>query len=217
MLESFKAVLIGGQGEIIEKKSRFIANVRPVSSEEEAVAFLEQIRKQYYDARHNCFAYCIGTVMPINRLSDDGEPSQTAGKPILEVIAGKKLHNTMVVVTRYFGGTLLGTGGLVRAYTKAAQEGLLNSVIIEKKLAKRMRMTTNYTDMGKIQYFLTEEDIHVESIDYTDNVVINTLIPVGKELEIKKQLTQVTSARIKMEELEIVYYAVRDKKTLIFT
>ena len=105
----------GGKGEIVEKKSRFIAEVFLVHSEEEAMQYLEQIRKKYWDARHHCWAYVIGEERVTERCSDDGEPSGTAGKPILEVIRGAGLHNIFVVVTRYFGGTLLGTGGLVRA------------------------------------------------------------------------------------------------------
>ncbi len=115
MLLECKILYSGGQGELVEKKSRFIATVRPVSNEEEALAFIEEMRKQYWDARHNCFAYVIGERNELARFSDDGEPGGTAGKPMLDVLLGEGLHNTAVVVTRYFGGTLLGTGGLVRA------------------------------------------------------------------------------------------------------
>ena len=124
MLEEYRTVYEGGRGEIVEKKSRFIATVRPVKKEEEALAFIEEMRKKYWDATHNCFAYVIGERREIMRCSDDGEPGGTAGKPMLDVLLGEKLYNTAVVVTRYFGGTLLGTGGLVRAYSKAAQEGI---------------------------------------------------------------------------------------------
>ena len=114
-----KAVYRGGSGEIIEKKSRFIANVKSVETVEEAQAYIEEMRKKYWDARHNCSAFSVGTERVITRCSDDGEPGGTAGKPILEVISGSGIHNIVVVVTRYFGGTLLGTGGLVRAYSGA--------------------------------------------------------------------------------------------------
>ena len=122
MLEQYKTVLEGGEGEIIEKKSRFIATVRPVEKEEEALSFIEEMRKKYWDATHNCYAYVIGERQEVMRCSDDGEPGGTAGKPMLDVLLGEELYNTAVVVTRYFGGTLLGTGGLVRAYSKAVQE-----------------------------------------------------------------------------------------------
>ena len=118
-MEQYKTVLEGGAGEIVEKKSRFIATVRPVKNEEEALAFLEEMRKKYWDARHNCYAYSIGKNREFTRCSDDGEPSGTAGRPMLDVILGEDIYNVAVVVTRYFGGVLLGTGGLVRAYSKA--------------------------------------------------------------------------------------------------
>ena len=132
-MEQYKTVLEGGTGEIIEKKSRFIATVRPVRNEEEALAFLEEMRKQYWDARHNCYAYSVGRNREYTRCSDDGEPSGTAGRPMLDVILGEDIYNIAVVVTRYFGGVLLRTGGLVRAYSKAVQEGLSESLLIEKK------------------------------------------------------------------------------------
>ena len=131
-LERYQTVYQGASAEITEKKSRFIAAVFPVSSEEEATEALENIKKQYWDARHHCWAYVIGTEQVTERFSDDGEPGGTAGKPILEVIRGQKLYNVLVVVTRYFGGTLLGTGGLVRAYSSACKEGLAHSTIITK-------------------------------------------------------------------------------------
>ena len=123
----------GGEGEIIEKKSRFIATVRPVETEEEAVAFINEMKKKYWDARHNCSAFVIGEHQELTRCSDDGEPAQTAGRPMLDVLLKEGITNVAVVVTRYFGGVLLGTGGLVRAYQKAVQEGLAASVIIEKR------------------------------------------------------------------------------------
>ena len=122
-----KAVYRGGSGEIVEKKSRFIANIKSVETVEEAQVYIEEMKKKYWDARHNCSAFSVGTEQVTTRCSDDGEPSGTAGKPILEVISGSGIHNIVVVVTRYFGGTLLGTGGLVRAYTDATRAGIENS------------------------------------------------------------------------------------------
>ena len=116
-----RIIIKDGTGEIVEKKSRFIANVKAVKSEEEAIAFINEIKKKYWDARHNCMAYVVDG---IQRFSDDGEPSGTAGKLILDVITGRELTNAVIVVTRYFGGVLLGTGGLVRAYQKASIEAL---------------------------------------------------------------------------------------------
>ena len=124
MLEKYKTVYQGGEGETVEKKSRFIATVIPVKTEEEAIAFIESMKKKYWNATHNCSAYVIGEQFQIQRCSDDGEPSGTAGKPMLDVLLGEEIHDTAVVVTRYFGGTLLGTGGLVRAYSGSVQAGL---------------------------------------------------------------------------------------------
>ena len=146
MVDSYKILYKGGSGELVEKKSRFIADLCPVSSEEEALDFIEEIRKKYWDARHHCFAYIIGDRGQTARCSDDGEPSQTAGKPMMDVLAGAELHDVCAVVTRYFGGTLLGTGGLVRAYSGAVKEGMKNCVILEKRLAVRLNITTDTTE-----------------------------------------------------------------------
>lgn len=132
VVESYKIVYEGADGELVEKKSRFIAQIRPVASEEEAFAFIEEVHKKYWDARHHCYAYIIGERAQTARCSDDGEPSQTAGKPMMDVLAGEGLHDVCAVVTRYFGGTLLGTGGLVRAYSGAVKEALLNCSVVEK-------------------------------------------------------------------------------------
>ena len=177
MLDQYKTVLEGGTGEITEKKSRFIATVRPVSSEEEALAFLEETRKKYWDARHNCYAYSVGMNREYTRCSDDGEPSGTAGRPMLDVILGEDIYNVAVVVTRYFGGVLLGTGGLVRAYSKAVQEGFRESRIIEKKHGICLTVTTDYTGIGKIQYIAGERGIPVLDSEYTDKVIMKLLIP----------------------------------------
>lgn len=144
-MECYHTVYTEGTGEIVEKKSRFIAEVFPVSNEEEAFAHLEEIRKKHWDARHHCWAYVIGRNPAAERMSDDGEPAGTAGKPILEVLRGKKLTDVFVVVTRYFGGTLLGTGGLVRAYTSAAAEALAHTVIITKIHGFKLKIITDYT------------------------------------------------------------------------
>ena len=146
-----KTVYAGGEGEIVEKKSRFIATVRPVSSEEEAVAFINEMKKKYWDARHNCSAFVIGDRQEISRCSDDGEPAQTAGRPMLDVLLKEEIHNVCVVVTRYFGGTLLGTGGLVRAYGHSAKEGLLAAGIAELVLYRKYSVLAAYSDSGKVQ------------------------------------------------------------------
>ncbi|MBQ3546658.1 MAG: YigZ family protein [Lachnospiraceae bacterium] len=166
---SNKIIIEGGSGEIVEKKSRFIATVKAVETEEEAIAFINEMKKKYWDARHNCMAYIVND---IKRFSDDGEPQGTAGKPILDVLEGKNISNGVIVVTRYFGGILLGTGGLVRAYQKSAIEGLENSVIAEKCNGYISVILTDYNGLGKIQYIASNEGINLIDIMYTDNVTI---------------------------------------------
>lgn len=195
MLESYLELVSGGEGEIVEKKSRFIGQIKPVYSEEEAYAFVEQIKKKHYDARHNCFAFSIGDEMPLLRFSDDGEPQGTAGKPILEVINGSGIHNICIVVTRYFGGTLLGTGGLVRAYTDAAKEALANC---ETKLKQRIypiKITTDYADMGKIQYIIETSEVRVVDKQFTDAVVFVLEVPVDQKDTLVAAVTEASSAK----------------------
>lgn len=176
MTEQYKTVYEGGEGELVEKKSRFIATVRPVKTEEEANQFVEEMRKKYWDARHNCWAFILGERQEFKRCSDDGEPSQTAGKPMMDVLTGAGLTDVAVVVTRYFGGTLLGTGGLVRAYSGAVQEGLKNSTVITKYLGVKLSVTTDYNGVGKLQYLFGQKEIPILSADYTDKVVFTVLV-----------------------------------------
>ncbi|MDE6026047.1 MAG: YigZ family protein [Lachnospiraceae bacterium] len=195
MSDSYITLIKGGEDEIVEKKSRFIGQIQPVSSEEEAQAFIDSIRKKHYDARHNCFAFSVGSSMPTLRFSDDGEPQGTAGKPILEVINSSGIHNICIVVTRYFGGTLLGTGGLVRAYTEAAKVALLQC---ETKLIQRLypvEIKLSYTDMGKVSYILNTKNIDICDTVFADDVAFQIQIPVGKKDEILNDITEATGAR----------------------
>ena len=207
MLESFLTIYKGGSGEVIEKKSRFIATVLPVEAEEEAIAYIEQMKKKHWDASHNCSAYVIGRKDEIQRCSDDGEPSKTAGKPILDVLLGEGLHNVLVIVTRYFGGTLLGTGGLVRAYQVATKEGLKNSLIINKIPGKKLRIVTDYIGLGKLQYISSQMDILFLHTEYTDIVVILALVAMDKVEMFEKKAIEVTNGKIKIESLETIYFA----------
>lgn len=207
MLLEYKVVYEGGQGEITEKKSRFIATVRPVSCEEQALEFISDMKKKYWDARHNCFAYVIGEHHELARFSDDGEPGGTAGKPMLDVLLGEELHNVAVVVTRYFGGTLLGTGGLVRAYSGAVKAGLAESVVITRRAGSRLHIRTDYTGLGKIQYILGENGIPVTDSVYTDVVELDCIVPSAELMHIKEALTEGTSGRALMEEVENCWFA----------
>ncbi len=169
MKDIFKTVNEYASAEIVEKKSKFIGYIKPVETEQEALEFIQMIKKKHYDARHNCFAYIIDNPS-IVRFSDDGEPSQTAGKPMLDVLEGNGLKNVVVVVTRYFGGILLGTGGLVRAYSKATKEAIELAKIVEMKTYTEMEISTDYGFLGKIQYIITTKNVITIDTEYTDIV-----------------------------------------------
>ena len=215
--ESYRIIYTGDSqirtfsGEIIEKKSRFIANVRKVESEAEAVAFIEEMKKRYYDARHNCSAFVIGSRGEMTRCSDDGEPSGTAGRPMLEVLLGSEIRNVAVVVTRYFGGTLLGTGGLVRAYTQAVQEALKNCPTAMMKYGKRIQVDTDYNGIGKILYFMGQQGLSQESSEYTDKVSITVLVPGEQAEHFCKEVIELTAGRSSVTVLEEVFYPVPEK------
>ncbi len=207
MADSYFTVYREGEGEVTEKKSRFIANVYPADTEEEALSFVEKIRKKHYDARHHCFAYIIGSGGEKKRASDDGEPQGTAGKPILEVMEGAGLCNAVVIVTRYFGGTLLGTGGLVRAYSMAAREGIEASVIIEKKTGQLAEILADYTEVGKMQYLFGERKLPVIDTQYTDKVLFTVIVPDEDVGALRKKLMELTSGREDLSDTVRVYYA----------
>ena len=204
---SYKIVYESGQGEIVEKKSRFIAHVFPIASEEEALQHIEKIKKEYWDARHNCYAYVIGGKQELQRFSDDGEPSGTAGKPILEILLGEDIHNALVVVSRYFGGTFLGTGGLVRAYSAATKEGLNASTITEKCEGKKISIKTDYTGLGKLQYIMGQMELTMLDTIYTEAVEAIVIVPVWKEQEFSKKVTEATAGKAIWEELGEMYFA----------
>ena len=212
--EEYRIVLEGGQGEIEEKKSRFICNVRAVHTEEEAASFIEEMKKKYWDARHNCSAFALGSRQELTRCSDDGEPSGTAGRPMLEVLLGEGLCDVAVVVTRYFGGTLLGTGGLVRAYTQAVKAGLSESKTGGMLRVREIKIQTDYNGIGKIQYLLGKEEIAIQNADYGADVMLKIVVPEAKTQQLKKQLIEVTNGQVKMEELQHIYFVDKDKKCL---
>lgn len=157
------------EAEITEKKSKFIANVFYVKTREEAEEKIKEIRKKYYDARHNCYAYVISlTDEIIVKSSDDGEPRKTAGAPILNVINGNELSNILIVVTRYFGGILLGTGGLVKAYTNASLEALKKAEYVTEKIGLELKIEINYIDLEKLRYYCQKNDIDIIKIEYKE-------------------------------------------------
>lgn len=217
LMEGYKIVYKGGEGEIVEKKSRFIATVRPVETEEEAVAFINEMKKKYWDARHNCSAFVLGERQEITRCSDDGEPAQTAGRPMLDVLLKEGIHNAAVVVTRYFGGVLLGTGGLVRAYQKATQEGLAASQIIEKKAGILLEVGTDYNGIGKLQYLFGQENIHIVDSEYGADVTMQVLVPIEKKTDLEKKITEQTSGNARISWGDEIEFAIVEKNVKIFT
>ncbi len=212
----YKALYEGGVGEIVEKKSRFIATVEKIETEEDALAFIAKMKKQYWDARHNCYAFVAGRNQELQRCSDDGEPNGTAGRPMLDVLLREDIHNLVIVVTRYFGGTLLGTGGLVRAYQKSVQEGLRNSVIIEKMQGQVLEIHTDYNGIGKIQYILAQEEIPVIDTEYTDKVLVKLMVPVEKLNKLQESVTEGTSGTARYQAGEKVEFASIGGKIKIF-
>lgn len=204
MIERYKTVLEMGEGEIIEKKSRFIGTACPVSSEQEAKVFIESMKKKYYNASHNAFAFQVEGDT-IQRMSDDGEPSGTAGLPILELLKGEDLKNTVVNVTRYFGGTLLGTGGLVRAYGKAAKEGILSAKIIEKILYQIMHVTVDYGASGKVQYEALQNNHVIQDTVYTDQVAFVILTEFALAKGFSKRLADLTGGAANIQMSGAVY------------
>ncbi|MCR5672631.1 MAG: YigZ family protein [Lachnospiraceae bacterium] len=198
----------GGTGEIEEKKSRFIATIMPVSSEEEAVSFIAGLKKQYWDARHNCSAFVIGKNGEKTRCSDDGEPSGTAGRPMLDVLTGQHVTNVCAVVTRYFGGTLLGTGGLVRAYSAAVRAGLENCEIIKKINGHTVKVICDYNDIGKLQNLAARKGYHITDTDYGEKVTAVFMTESAQELE--RDITDATSGKALIEDVAPVVYAMID-------
>ena len=198
------------------KKSKFIASVSPVASEADAIKYIEGIKKKYWDASHNCSAYIIGNENPLMRCLDDGEPSKTAGRPMLDVLIAHELTDLVVVVTRYFGGTLLGTGGLVKAYQSATIEGLKQSIIITKELGTLLLITTDYNQIGKIQYLIGQELLPILSSEYTDFVKLRLLVPPSRIQVFIKKITELTSGSAIIEEMEQVYFASIDSEVHLF-
>lgn len=207
-----KIILETKETEIVEKKSRFIANIAAVSSEEEAIEFIEKIKKKYYDARHNCYAYIIGDKGDKKKCSDDGEPQRSAGMPMMEVLENQGYFDIVVVVTRYFGGTLLGVGGLIRAYQGAVIEGLNASVSGEIHEGFRAKYRFGYDFYGKIKYIAESENIVIEDTLFDENVTMSLIFEDGESERLQKKLVEETNANIERLLLENIKYITVDNK-----
>lgn len=207
-----KIILETKETEIVEKKSRFIANIAAVSSEEEAIEFIEKIKKKYYDARHNCYAYIIGDKGDKKKCSDDGEPQRSAGMPMMEVLENQGYFDIVVVVTRYFGGTLLGVGGLIRAYQGALIEGLNASVSGEIHEGFRVKYRFGYDFYGKIKYIAESENIVIEDTLFDETVTISLIFNDSESERLQKKLVEETNANIERLLLEKIKYITVDNK-----
>ncbi|MGG3005942.1 YigZ family protein [Geobacillus stearothermophilus] len=205
MLQKYYTVKGYGEHEIVIEKSRFICYVNRAETEEEAIAFIQQIKKKHWDATHNCSAYLIGEHDQIQKANDDGEPSGTAGVPMLEVLKKKGLKDTVAVVTRYFGGIKLGAGGLVRAYSRAVSEGLNAAGIVERRLMRVMQVTIDYSWLGKVENELRSSVYTIKNIHYADRVTFDVFVPEDGQSSFGEWMTELTNGRADIQAGETEY------------
>lgn len=210
MKDVYKTIYKNGEDEIIINKSRFIGYSSPIHTEEDALSFIESIKTKHKDATHNVYAYVLGEESNIQRFSDDGEPSGTAGIPILEVIKKEDLRNMVVVVTRYFGGIKLGGGGLIRAYTKGAKIGIDSGIIVDMTLHKRLRLSIPYTLLGKIENFLGNNSYKSEEVIYTDDVEILLYVAKSKLDNFSTEMLNLTSGNVKISYEDEIHLPLLD-------
>lgn len=197
-----KTILKNTSAQIVEKKSKFIANIYYVQSQEEVENILKEIRKKYYDARHNCYAYSILTNNGIvNKMSDDGEPSGTAGAPMLNIITKNELTNILVVVTRYFGGILLGTGGLVKAYSEATMQALEKATIVNEEIGYEVEITVLYNEWEKVKYYLEKSNILIIDVKYNEKIVSKIEVTEKEKNKIKELIDECS---LKIEKLNTI-------------
>lgn len=214
MSKVIKTVLKVAVAEYEEKKSKFIANVSLVRSEDDAVKIIQKIRSKYWDATHNVYAYCIGGISVIQRYSDDGEPTGTAGLPILEIIKKNDLQDVLVVVTRYFGGTMLGTGGLVRAYSKSAIIGLEEAQIVEKVHCRIINLKFDYNQLGRIQTVISERKVLTVRSNYSECVEFEIYIPKDEDNAFVEDVVNQTNGNVEIEFGDFLY-ALRNKENIL--
>ncbi|MED4019007.1 YigZ family protein [Sutcliffiella cohnii] len=195
MLSHYYTVKEYGEHEISIQKSRFIAYINRATTVEEAETFIQDIKKKHWNATHNCSAYLIGENDQFQKANDDGEPSGTAGVPMLEVLKKKGLKDTVVVVTRYFGGVKLGAGGLVRAYGKAVSEGLTSIGIVERKLMRIMHTTIDYTLLGKVENELRNSHYSLKEIHYLENITIDTYVLESETKQFEEWMVNLTNGK----------------------
>ena len=210
-MEGYKTISEISSAETEVKHSRFIATVCPCKTEREATEFVASMRKKYWDARHNVYAFSIRE-NSTKRFSDDGEPHSTAGLPVMEVINHSGITDIAVVVTRYFGGILLGTGGLVRAYQAAVKAGLEAATVVEKCEGVKLTLGTDYNGIGKIQYIIGNAGVHTLDTRYAENVEVDVVVPLEDEKSFVDKITEATAARTQIDNLGNVQYIIIDGK-----
>lgn len=212
---SYKTLAGYGKEEIIIKKSRFIGYALPVETEAEASAFIEKIRKQHWDANHNCYAYQIGAHDDIQKSNDDGEPAGTAGRPMLEVLKKEGLKNSLVVVTRYFGGVLLGSGGLIRAYGQTASAGLHAAGIVTRSLFQTVEIKIDYSWLGKVENETLLAGFFINNIEYVDKVTVFALVPAEQVASYIKTITNATNGQAEITSGATIYASVTSEGKLV--
>ncbi|MBS2970695.1 YigZ family protein [Metabacillus sp. KIGAM252] len=205
MLSTYYTAKGSGEHEIIIQKSRFICHIKRVETEEEAQAFIQEIKKKHHNATHNCSAYLIGERDEIQKANDDGEPSGTAGVPMLEVLKKRGLKDTAAVVTRYFGGIKLGAGGLIRAYGQAVSEGLNHTGIVKRKLMKIMHTKIDYTWLGKLENELRSSEYLIKEIHYLNDVEIETFVASDQTDTFTKWMTELTNGQSEITQGDVTY------------
>ncbi|MEF3086683.1 YigZ family protein [Bacillus altitudinis] len=205
MLNRYLTVKSRGEHEIVIEKSRFICHIQRAVSEEEAQAFIQSIKKQHWNATHNCSAYLIGEHDLIQKANDDGEPSGTAGVPMLEVLKKRKLKDTVVVVTRYFGGIKLGAGGLIRAYGKSVSEAINHVGMAERCLMRTMHTTIDYTWLGKVENELRASSFQLKDIHYAEDVIFETYVEETQTEQFIEWMTELTNGKSVTKEGELIY------------
>jgi uncharacterized YigZ family protein len=205
-MKSYKTINQIGLSEFKIKKSKFYGVIKPIETKEEAEKFIEEIKKKNYDARHNVPIYVIGSNYEIQKYSDDGEPSGTAGLPILEMLKNEGITNVVIVITRYFGGIKLGTGGLLRAYLKSAKLALDNIQIVEKKVFKKVSFSIDYLLHGRIMnYIKNNEGVELDKEEFSDKVEIKLFIKLENFDRIEKDFINLSSGQIAFKNLGEFY------------
>lgn len=211
----YRTIKSYGEDEIIIKKSRFIGYAKPIESEEEALEFIEEISKKHRDATHNVYAYVLGPDSNIQRFNDDGEPSGTAGIPILEVIKKEELRNVVVVVTRYFGGIKLGGGGLIRAYTKGGKIGLDGAKIVDMVLHRRIGIRIDYTLYGRLENYLLSEGYIIENSIFDEGVNLELYIRFDDIESFENAMVEISSGTCEITRLDEKHIPLKDGNRLI--